>query len=131
MTAAEIASLLDLAPHPEGGLFRETFRSAASTAIYYLLRAGETSHWHRIHSDELWHFYAGSPLTLSIAAEGSARREIALGNALNHVQHPQAIVAANAWQGARSEGDWTLVGCTVSPPFDFAHFELAPADFNP
>jgi predicted cupin superfamily sugar epimerase len=112
-TAAEIIARLQLTPHPEGGHFRETFRDShcdadgrsASTAIYFLLARGERSHWHRVDAAEVWHYYAGDT--------------------------PQAIVPARAWQAAESNGDWTLVGCTVAPGFEFAHFELAPRDWTP
>ena len=138
LTAAEIIRLLDLKPHPEGGHYRQTFRDAravdggraASTAIYFLLARGERSHWHRIDSVEVWHFYAGAPLALEIAADG--RRElITLGNELAAGEHPQAMVPAHAWQAARSLGDWSLVGCTVAPGFEFAKFEMAPVKWEP
>jgi uncharacterized protein len=138
LTAADIIARLDLKPHPEGGHFRETFRDmlsdaegrSASTAIYFLLARGERSHWHRIDAVEVWHFYAGSPLTLEIA-DDSGSRIIRLGPDLAGGEVPQAIVPARAWQAATSCGDWTLVGCTVAPGFDFAKFELAPNGWTP
>jgi hypothetical protein len=138
LTAAEIIRSLDLKPHPEGGHFREVFRDtrqvdgarAASTAIYFLLARGERSHWHRIDVVEVWHFYAGAPLELGIAANGQ-RELITLGNDLAAGQRPQAVVPAQAWQAAQSLGDWTLVGCTVAPGFEFAKFEMAPAGWTP
>lgn len=137
LTAADIIRLLDLKPHPEGGHFRETFRDAAtvngraaSTAIYFLLRRGERSHWHRVDAAEAWHFHAGAPLRLSINAAG-ATRTVTLGSDLVAGERPQAVVPARAWQAAESLGDWTLVGCTVAPGFDFAGFELAPPGFSP
>jgi predicted cupin superfamily sugar epimerase len=138
LSAAEIIRLLDLKPHPEGGHFREVFRDArlvdgaraASTVIYFLLARDERSHWHRIDAAEVWHFYAGAPLALEIAANG--RREvITVGNDLAAGHRPQAVVPAHAWQAARSLGDWTLVGCTVAPGFDFGKFEMAPAGWTP
>lgn len=138
LSAAEIIRLLDLKLHPEGGHFREVFRDvrqvdsgrAASTAIYFLLARGERSQWHRIDAAEVWHFYAGAPLELKIAANG--RHEvIKLGNDLVAGQRPQAVVPAHAWQAARSSGDWTLIGCTVAPGFEFAKFEMAPAGWTP
>jgi hypothetical protein len=135
MTADEIIRTLSLAPHPEGGWFKETFRDAgaprgASTAIYYLLKAGERSHWHRIDAAELWHWYAGAPLELRIA--GGARREThVLGTALAKGERPQTVVPPHAWQSARSLGEFTLVGCTVAPAFDFAKFEMAPPGWEP
>ena len=132
--------LLDLKPHPEGGHFREMFRDprdigggrAASTAIYFLLAAGERSHWHRVDAVEIWHWYAGAPLVLETAVrnEGPIER-LTLGPDLAAGQRPQGIVAAHAWQAAQSLGAWTLVGCTVAPGFEFAGFGLAPKDWSP
>ena len=129
---------LDLKPHPEGGHYRETFRDsettgggrAASTAIYFLLKRGERSHWHRVDAAEAWHWHAGSTLELRINA-GSGTRILRLGADLALGERPQAIVPAHAWQAAESLGDWTLVGCTVAPGFTFEGFELAPADWSP
>jgi predicted cupin superfamily sugar epimerase len=129
--------LLDLKPHPEGGFYRETFRDSEghdgrsfATAIYYLLRAGERSHWHRIDAAEIWHWHAGSPLELTISADESMRR-IVLGPHLVDGERPQAVVPARHWQSARSLGDFTLVGCTVAPGFEFSGFEIAPKDWQP
>ena len=138
LSAAEIIARLDLKPHPEGGHFRETFRDpisgrdgrAVSTAIYFLLARGERSHWHRIDAAEVWHYYAGSPLALSIAHDGPTDM-IRLGADLVAGERPQAVVPAHAWQAAESLGDWTLVGCTVAPGFDFSTFELAEPDWSP
>jgi predicted cupin superfamily sugar epimerase len=137
-TAAEIIARLDLKPHPEGGHYRETFRDngvdsggrSRSTAIYFLLARGERSHWHRIDAVEVWHHYAGAALTLKIADE-SGERSVVLGADLVGGEFPQAVVPAHAWQAAESRGDWTLVGCTVAPGFEFATFELAPKDWSP
>lgn len=133
MTAAEIVALLDLAPHPEGGWFRETFRDSAgppgrgaSTAIYFLLEAGQESRWHRVDAAEVWHFHAGAPLSLSVGPAA-----VVLGADLSAGQRPQAVVPAGVWQKARSLGAWTLVGCTVAPGFDFAGFEMAPDGWTP
>jgi predicted cupin superfamily sugar epimerase len=138
MDADVIIRLLDLQPHPEGGHFRETFRDPAagasgrahSTAIYFLLRAGEITRWHRVDAAEVWHWYAGAPLLLMVA-DASSRRNVRLGIDLNAGERPQAVVPARAWQQAQSLGAWTLVGCTVAPAFEFAGFELAPAGFEP
>ncbi len=127
ITPEEIAATLGLQPHPEGGAFRETWRGAEGTAIYFMLRRGERSHWHRVHhADELWHFYAGAPLKLFIGDEVQL-----LGPELGAGQRPQAVVPAKVWQAAESTGEYTLVGCTVSPAFDFEHFELAPPGWSP
>jgi predicted cupin superfamily sugar epimerase len=137
---AEIIRLLDLKPHPEGGHFRETLRDphpatkgrAHSTAIYFLLAAGERSHWHKVDATELWHYYAGAPLALEIAASmNSPIERVRLGPDITAGERPQAAVPAHAWQAAESLGDWTLVGCTVAPGFEFAGFELAPRGFRP
>ena len=138
LSAAEIIARLQLAPHPDGGHFRETFRDSrcdahgrsASTAIYFLLARGERSHWHRVDAVETWHYYAGDALTLRIA-DAHGVRVVRLGADLTADEVPQAIVPAHAWQAAESTGDWTLVGCTVAPGFEFAHFELAPRGWTP
>jgi predicted cupin superfamily sugar epimerase len=137
-TAADIIARLDLKPHPEGGHFRETFRDTTvdsdgrprSTAIYFLLARGERSRWHRIDAAEVWHYHAGSALTLYIVDDVSPR-VVKLGPDLATGEQPQAMVPAQAWQAAHSDGDWTLVGCTVAPGFDFAKFELAPKGWKP
>ena len=137
-SAADIIARLDLKPHPEGGHYRETFRDSncddngrsRSTAIYFLLARGERSHWHRIDAVEIWHYYAGDPLTLRIA-DDQGMRNITLGPDIAAGQVPQASVPAQAWQAAESTGEWTLVGCTVAPGFDFAKFELAPKGWEP
>ena len=138
LTAADIIRLLELQPHPEGGHYRETFRDtrtidgkrAASTAIYFLLARGERSHWHRVDAVETWHWHAGAPLRLEIA-DNEKPASILLGPDLAAGQRPQGIVPTGAWQAAETLGDWTLVGCTVAPGFEFAGFELAPKDWSP
>jgi len=137
-TAAEVIARLELKPHPEGGHYRETFRDnrrdasgrSFSTAIYFLLARGERSHWHRIDAAEVWHYYAGSALNLQIA-DDAGQHSVKLGPDLAAAEVPQATVPAQAWQAAESTGDWTLVGCTVAPGFDFAKFELAEPDWSP
>ncbi len=132
MKVEDVVRTLELQPHPEGGWFRETFRDAAGTAIYYLLAAGQVSAWHRVrNAAETWHFYAGAPLQLRLAPPTGAGRTEMLGADLSLSQLPQAVVPANWWQSAVSLGDWSLVGCTVAPAFDFAAFELAPAGWEP
>lgn len=124
-------------PHPEGGHYAETFRAApgpdgraTSTAIYFLLRAGERSHWHRIDAAEIWLWHAGAPLTLDVADE-TGQRAVTLGADIAAGERPQAIVPPHAWQAARSNGAWTLVSCVVAPGFLFEKFELAPPDWSP
>lgn len=141
LTAEQIITLLGLQPHPEGGHFVETFRDPAvstdgrstGTAIYFLLRRGERSHWHRvIDATEIWHWYAGAPLRLEMAATAEATpRASLLGPDLAAGQRPQAVVPAGVWQAAESLGDWTLVGCTVAPGFRFEGFELASPGWRP
>jgi uncharacterized protein len=138
MSADAIIRALDLRPHPEGGHYRETFRHVppqggrgAMTAIYYLLKAGEVSAWHRVDAAEIWHFYAGAALALSISADGRGLEEIQLGADVIAGERPQAIVPAGCWQSAASCGAWTLVGCTVGPAFEFSGFELAPRGWSP
>jgi len=140
LSADDVIRLLDLQPHPEGGHYRETFRDsrgadsesarAASTAIYFLLRDGEISRWHRVDAAEVWHWYAGAPLALSVV-EGERKRDVRLGIDLAAGERPQAVVPARAWQQAQSLGAWTLVGCTVAPGFEFAGFEMAPSGLHP
>ena len=138
-SAAEVVALLDMRPHPEGGWYAETFRDASdgrralSTAIYFLLEEGQASTWHRVRdAAEAWHFYAGAALELSLAKpDGTGARTHALGPDLAAGQLPQAVVPAGWWQAAVSTGDWTLVGCTVSPGFEFAGFRLAPEGWAP
>lgn len=138
MDAATIIARLGLKPHPEGGHYAETFRHHATdgkrgamTAIYFLLQAGERSHWHRVDATEIWHYYAGAPLTLTLSTDGKTTRAEALGPDLDQGQQPQIIVPAGWWQAAESRGPWTLVGCTVGPAFEFAGFELAAKDWQP
>lgn len=138
LTGAAIVDLLGMTRHPEGGWYVEMFRDAASadgrarsTAIYFLLEAGDVSAWHRVRDAvEIWHFHAGAPLELRIADE-SGETTHRVGADLMAGERPQAIVPANAWQSARSLGDWTLVGCTVAPGFEFSSFELAPTGWEP
>lgn len=138
MDADAIIAHLGLVPHPEGGHYRETWRAASGegerasgTAIYFLLKAGEVSRWHRVDAHEAWHFYAGSPLELLIEADDGRVGRRVLGTDLARGELPQAVVPAHRWQSAKSLGGWTLVGCTVSPGFEFAGFELAPDGWEP
>ncbi|HVO04623.1 MAG TPA: cupin domain-containing protein [Candidatus Cybelea sp.] len=143
MTAAEIVAALDLKPHPEGGWYRETYRAEEtipleglpkrfdgaryiSTAIYYLLEAGQRSRLHRIKSDEVWHFYAGDPLAIVEISPAGALKETRLGTDLARGLQPQHVVPAGAWFGAAPAigSRYALVGCTVAPGFAFDDFEL-------
>ena len=137
MDAARIIKKLDLAPHPEGGWYRQTWvgpgfgpgvERASGTAILFLLKAGERSHWHRVDADEIWIFNAGAPLVLSVGQK--LARQVVMGPDVLGGQVVQAVVPAGWWQAARSTGAWTLMSCTVSPGFRFEGFELAPAGFD-
>jgi predicted cupin superfamily sugar epimerase len=139
MTEADrIIKTLNLSPHPEGGHYRQTWVADAApggrpsgTCIYFLLRAGEVSHWHHVDAAEIWHFYAGSPLILSISpCDNGPRRDHTLGPDLVAGQSPQLIVPPGHWQMAAPTGAYTLVGCTVSPGFLFEHFTLAAPGFD-
>lgn len=135
MTAQEIIAHLNLAPHPEGGHYRQTWVAAgdgrpSGTCIYFLLAAGESSHWHKVDATEIWLFHAGAPLTLSLSeTDAGPAKDHVLGPDLT-CQSPQIIVPQDHWQAARSTGDYTLVSCTVSPGFQFEGFTLAPAGFD-
>ncbi|MCP3056885.1 cupin domain-containing protein [Aurantimonas marianensis] len=138
--ALKIVTTLDLKPHPEGGWYRETFRDepakgkgrARSTAIYYLLEEGETSAWHRVKdAAEVWHWYGGAPLVITVSQDGHDVSSRRLGPDIGEHESPQFVVPAGWWQTATSLGEYTLVGCTVAPGFDFKSFEMAPKDWRP
>lgn len=138
MDADDIIRILNLMPHPEGGWFRETFRDGDNaggrshgTAIYYLLKAGETSHWHRVDAAEIWHWYAGGALALNFSADGEQNETHRLGPDLGAGERPQLVVPAGVWQAAEPLGVFTLVGCTVAPGFDFDGFEMALPGWRP
>jgi predicted cupin superfamily sugar epimerase len=136
-SAQKIIDRLNLQPHPEGGFYSEIYRATALpgdrstvTSIYYLLAAGQRSAWHRIDATEIWHFHDGAPLRLSLS-EAGLQTDHVLGTDMDAGQQPQVVVPPRVWQSAQTLGDWTLVGCTVAPGFDFAGFELAPGDQLP
>lgn len=135
MIAKDIIAKLDLQPHPEGGWYRQTWQAenqgrATGTCIYFLLAAGESSHWHRVDATEIWLFHAGAPLTLSLSEhnEGPAQDHLLTPDLSKGA--PQIIVPEGHWQAARTTGAYTLVSCTVSPGFQFDGFELAAAGFD-
>ncbi|SDR27999.1 cupin domain-containing protein [Pseudovibrio sp. Tun.PSC04-5.I4] len=137
-SAEDIITALKMIEHPEGGYYAETFRDTEgpvgrgySTAIYYLLKKGQKSHWHKIDAIETWHYYGGAPLLLSISSEAEGRTDLTLGMDIMKGERPQGIVPRQAWQSAQSLGEWTLVGCTVAPGFLFEGFELAPENWEP
>ena len=136
--AKDIIAALELAPHPEGGWYRETWRAdaadgerASGTAIYYLLEAEQFSHWHKVDADEIWLWHAGAPLALTMSPDGHDAEARLLGPEIAQGQRPQIIVPRGWWQTAASLGRFTLVSCTVSPGFTFDGFEMAPPDWRP
>jgi predicted cupin superfamily sugar epimerase len=137
--ASAVIDALALRAHPEGGWYAETWRAAATdgerprgSAIVYLLAAGERSHWHRFDADEIWQYSAGDSLELRVWAEGDAAITVHhLGGEITHGDAVQAVVPSGAWQSARPLGGWTLVGCIVTPAFEFDGFELAAAGWEP
>ncbi|UHS59087.1 cupin domain-containing protein [Agrobacterium vaccinii] len=138
VSAAAIISELHLEPHPEGGFYRQTFKDGdasergASTAIYYLLEKGQRSHWHRVtDASEVWHYYVGAPLLLHLSLDGKTIETIRLGPSVLDGERPQAVVPVNGWQSAESLGEFTLVGCTVSPGFTFESFVMAEPGWTP
>ena len=138
MNADDCIRLLDLQPHPEGGFYRETWRSptiagqrASGTAIYYLLQPDRGSHWHRVDATEIWHYYAGAALELSISRDGGRAETAVLGPDLISGARPQIVIGAEVWQSARTFGEFTLVGCTVSPGFEFSGFVMAEPGWQP
>ena len=139
LDAKTLIARLGLQPHPEGGHYRETFRDAAldetgrsrSTAILFLLEAGEVSEWHRIDATEIWHWHAGAPLVLTTSPNGHDAEARHLGPEILAGQSPQLVVQPGHWQTATSLGAWTLAGCTVAPGFRFESFELAPQGWRP
>jgi predicted cupin superfamily sugar epimerase len=138
MSPDQIIQALSMQPHPEGGWYVQTFRDGNggdrghSTAIYYLLKAGQRSHWHRVHdAAEVWHYYTGAPLALHRSQDGVTSETLRLGTDILNGERPQAIIPANWWQSAETLGDYTLVGCTVAPGFEFSQFEMAPPGWKP
>lgn len=137
MNAKDIVDLLRLEPHPEGGYYKQTFADTASsgraysTAIYYLLEGGPAGRWHRVDSAEVWHYYAGAPLRLTTSPDGISTTEQILGQDLMAGERPQVVIPRGEWQSAQSLGNWTLVGCTVAPGFEFQYFEMAEEGWKP
>lgn len=135
--ANEIIRLLNMAPHPEGGHYAETYRTggdgrAVLTAIYYLLEVDQVSAWHRVDAEEVWLWHAGGPLALTLAPpDGKGASSVTLGPDLRAGQRPQAVIPAHHWQTAETLGHWTLVSCVVAPGFEFSGFTLAPPDWRP
>ena len=127
----EIIKKLQMIPHPEGGYFKESYRNENISLIYYILKKNEKSHWHRLTKNEILHFYNGDPLKLLISKDGKNIEEIILNNKNNNDQIFHYIVKAGTWFSMESQGEYTLIGCTVAPPFDYDDFELAPKNWKP
>ena len=138
LSAGEVISLLGLEPHIEGGFYRQTFADQpdatgrpVSTLIYYMLTDNQAGAWHRVDSSEVWHWYAGAPMELSISRDSNTVAASTLGSDLAAGQRPQGVVPPGAWQRARAMGEWSLVGCTVAPGFQFTGFEQAEPGWEP
>ena len=138
LTASEIVGLLGLEPHIEGGFYKQTFADVPgasgrphSTLIYYLLTDRQSGAWHRVDSAEVWHWYAGAPMTIGISRDGKSVTEHKLGNDLVAGERPQVVIPSHAWQQATCLGEWSLVGCTVAPGFQFSKFEQAEPGWAP
>ena len=127
----EIIKKLQMIPHPEGGYFKESYRNENISLIYYLLKKNEKSHWHRLTKNEILHFYNGDPLKLLISKDGKNIEEIILNNKINNDQIFHYIVKAGTWFSMESQGEYSLIGCTVAPSFDYDDFELAPKNWRP
>ena len=127
----EIIDKLKMIPHPEGGYFKESYRNENISLIYYLLQKKEKSHWHRLTKNEILHFYNCDPLKLLISKDGKNIEEIILNNKNNNDHIIHYIVKAGTWFSMESQGEYSLIGCTVAPPFDYDDFELAPKNWKP
>lgn len=133
--AQRVVDLLDLEPHPEGGAFRETYRSElkcenangeernVGTAIYFLVEGGQVTKWHRVLNDEVWHYYSGETVVLELISPDGEFTRHRVGNRLEKDEVPQVVIPAHTWQRAYTTGHYTLVGCTVTPGFEFDDYE--------
>ena len=129
----EIIKKLKMIPHPEGGYFVESFRdkSNAVSLIYYLLKKNQMSHWHRLTKNEILHFYQGDPLDISISCDGKTIKKITLGKNIYNNENMHFVVNANSWFSMKTKGEFSLIGCTVSPAFSYQDFEIAPQNWKP
>ena len=125
----EIIKELQMKPHPEGGHFKESYRDNNISLIYYLLKKNEKSHWHRLKKNEILHFYDGDPLTVYYSKNGVTIQEIILNNKIDKLSH--FVIKSGTWFSMQSKGDYSLIGCTVAPPFNYDDFELAPKEWRP
>ena len=124
---------LKMNPHPEGGYYSESFRDRDNSVslIYYLLKKEQRSHWHRLTKNEILHFYKGDPLSVHISADAKTTITKKLGSGISSNENLHLVIHAGSWFSMNSEGDYSLIGCTVSPAFDYADFELAPPNWKP
>ena len=125
----KLINKLQMTPHPEGGHFKESYRDKNISLIYYLLKKNEKSHWHRLTKNEILHFYDGDPLEVSLSKNGINMHKIILNNSEDQLSH--FIVKSGTWFSMKSRGNYSLIGCTVAPPFDYDDFELAPKGWEP
>ena len=128
----DLIKKLKLTPHPEGGHFAESFRDnkGGVSLIYYLLKKGQTSHWHKLTKNEILHFYDGDPLRIYMSKDKKEISTVLLGRNISDKQYLHYIVKSQTWFGMKSTGNWSLIGCTVSPAFDYKDFELASKDWK-
>ena len=129
----EIIKKLKMTPHPEGGHFVETFRDKEKkiSLIYYLLKKNQRSHWHRLKKNEILHFYDGDPLIVCISQDGKETNNIILGKNISNNENMHVIIEAGSWFSMKTKGEYSLIGCTVSPAFEYVDFELAPKEWEP
>ena len=129
----ELIKKLKMIPHPEGGYFVESFRDKENNVslIYYLLKKNQRSHWHRLKKNEILHFYQGDPLLIYVSSDGLTSNTIILGNDINKKENMHVVIKAGSWFSMRSNGKYSLIGCTVSPGFNYSDFELAPKNWRP
>ena len=129
----ELIKKLKMIPHPEGGYFVESFRDKENNVslIYYLLKKNQRSHWHRLKKNEILHFYQGDPMLIYVSSDGLTSNTIILGNDINKKESMHIVIKAGSWFSMRSNGKYSLIGCTVSPGFNYSDFELAPKYWKP
>ena len=129
---ADLIKKLKLRPHPEGGYFSESFRDKKGSVslIYYLLKKEEVSHWHKLKKNEILHFYDGDPIMIYLSKNKKNVSNIILGRKYNNKQHFHYVIKSETWFGMKSMGEWSLIGCTVSPAFNYEDFELASKDWT-
>ena len=127
--ADKIIRKLEMIPHPEGGHFKESYRDKNISLIYYLLKKNEKSHWHRLKKNEILHFYDGDPLIVYLSKDGINTEQKVLNNNEDQLSH--LVIKSGTWFSMRTKGDFSLIGCTVAPPFDYTDFELAPKNWEP